>query len=530
MANETDQRRKGGEKQGLGEAKASRLGAAAALLAASVLLSRVIGFFREIVLAAQVGVGSETDSFYAAFLIPDILNYLLAGGALAIAFIPLYNRVRRQGGEGEGDALLATVLGTLGTLTIVLTLLLWAAAPELVSRIYPEFDAASQQLTTKLARIVLPAQIFFVTGGLLRAVLMAHGRFWAQALAPLAYNGATIAGGLLTATVEGFAWGALIGAFIGNWLVPVIAITRVKALRARFAPFDAHFRVYLYLALPLMLGVSLTTVDEWYEKYFGGLLATGTLAQLSFARKLMMAPVAIVGQAVAAAALPVLSQLLADGRESELNETLERTLVNSLGIALLATGGFAVFAYPIVEILYQRGRFDAEATLAVGALLGILALAVPGWVTQQIAVRAFYAREQMWRPMGLGTLIALAAIPLYFVLARGAGAAGLAWAGVIAISVNAAATLVWAQVRFGGPSLVSFLETFLRSGGVALASAVAGGAAVEHLASDLAAVLELAIGGAVYLAVALALGWVVGEAAVCNVVFARWRRSAGSDS
>ena len=99
MANELGQGREPGSERagdGLGEASASRLGAAALLLAASVMLSRVIGYFREVTLAHQVGVGSQTDAFYTAFLIPDLLNYLLAGGALAIAFIPLYNRVRRR--------------------------------------------------------------------------------------------------------------------------------------------------------------------------------------------------------------------------------------------------------------------------------------------------------------------------------------------------------------------------------------------------------------------------------------------------
>ncbi len=515
------------EQGGLGEARASGLGAAALLLAASVLLSRVIGFLREIALAAQVGVGPETDAYYTAFLIPDVLNYLLAGGALAIAFIPLYNRVRRRDGEAEGDALFSTVLGTLGTIAILGTGVLWLAAPAIVSTLFDGFDSETQQLTVRLTRIVLPAQIFFLTGGLLRAVLMAHGRFGAQAAAPLIYNGTTIAGGLLTGTVEGFAWGVLIGAGIGNWLLPLVEITRVKAIRARFAPFDAHFRAYLVLALPLMLGVSLVTVDEWYEKYFGAQLAAGAVAQLSFARKLMMAPVSIVGQAVAAAALPVLARFYAENREHELNETLEATLVRSVALAVLAAGGFAVFAPGITTVVYQYGRFDADATAAVSGLLAILSLAVPGWVTQQIAVRAFYAREEMWRPMLLGTAIALLALPLYAAFGREVGAVGLAWAGVIAISVNAVATIAWARARFAAPSPARLLETILRSGGVALAAGFCGAWAALNVIPETAALIELALGGAVYLFVALGLGYMVKEDAVHGVLLSRIARRKG---
>lgn len=523
MANQLGRdRERDGDRGGLGEATAARMGAAAALLAASVMLSRVIGYVREVALAHQVGLGSDTDAFYTAFLIPDILNYLLAGGALAIAFIPLYNRVRRRDGEAAGDALLATVLGTLGAAVIAATVLLWIAAPGLVALGFPKFDPETQALTVKLTRIVLPAQIFFLTGGLLRAVLMAHGRFGAQALAPLVYNAATIAGGLLAGSVEGFAWGVLVGAFVGNWLIPIVEITRVKAIRVRFAPFDAHFRAYFWLALPLMLGVSLVTVDEWYEKFFGAQLAIGTVAQLGFARKLMMAPVAVVGQAVAAATLPLLSRFYAENREAELNETLERTLVGSIGLAALAAGAFHAFAGPMVEVVYQYGRFSAEAATAVASVLAILSLAVPGWVTQQIGVRAFYAREQMWRPMLLGSGIALLALPLYFVLGQQLGAVGLAWAGVVAISFNAIATLGWARGRFGAPKLWRVAKGALRSGSVALVAAVAGGLVVAQLPLSVAAWGELLIGGSVYAGTALILGRWVGEAAVCDVLLRRF--------
>lgn len=526
MANES-QHDPGSESDAtLGEANASGLGAAAALLAASVLLSRVIGYLRDVALAAQIGVSDATDAFYTAFLIPDVLNYLLAGGALAIAFIPLYNRVRRRDGEAEGDRLFANVLGTLGSVALLLTVLLWVTAPALVGALFADFDAEKQALTVRLTRIVLPAQIFFLTGGLLRAVLMAHGRFRAQAAAPLVYNGATIAGGLLTGTVEGFAWGVLVGAAIGNWLIPFLEIRRVKPLRARFAPFDDHVRAYFLLALPLMLGVSLVTVDEWFEKYFGAQLAAGTVAQLGFARKLMMAPVAVVGQAVAAAALPVLSRFYAEDREHELNQTLERTLVHSVALAVLAAGGFAVFAPAITSVVYEWGRFDAEATAAVSQLLAILSLAVPGWVMQQISVRAFYAREEMWRPMLLGTGIAFLALPLYAAFADEAGAIGLAWAGVIAISVNAVATLLWARARFVAPSPMRILESVLRSGSVALVASFCGGWVVVHYLPESAAWLQLLVGGGLYGAVVLGLGALVGEDAVKGVLLVRLRAKA----
>ena len=462
-----------------------------------------MGFVREMVLAAQVGAGRETDAYYAAFQIPDLLNYLLAGGALAIAFTPLYLRVRSQRGESEAEELFRTVLGTLGAAALLSTGLLWLYADRLIELQFGSFDEQTRALTVRLTRIVLPGQIFFVTGGIVRAVLMAHGRFGAQAAAPLLYNGGIIAGGLVSGSVEGFAWGALAGAVLGTWAYPLWDMRHVGPVGLRVAPWDPRFRRYLWLALPLMLGLSLTTVDEWYERWFGATLGVGVVATLGFARRLMMAPVAVIGQAVAAAALPMLSALHADGRERELDHTLLRTLQATVVLAIFCSAAVCVFSGPFVEVMYRRGRFTAQDAARVASVLSLLALAVPGWVTQQVAVRAFFARGDTWRPMLLGSALALAAIPLYLAMGRGFAAEGLAAAGVLAISVNAGATLVWARLRYGGPALGALAATALRALVLAIPAGVLGGLARMHGPGTAGAMLDLVLGGAVFAGVAL---------------------------
>jgi putative peptidoglycan lipid II flippase len=502
-----------------------RLGAAALLLAASVAASRLLGFVREMVLAARVGVGASTDAYYAAFQIPDLLNYLLAGGALAIAFTPLYLRTLQNEGAPAAEALFRTVLGTLGALACVLTAALWLYADRLVDLQFAGFDAATRAETVRLTRIVLPSQIFFIAGGIVRAVLMAHGRFAAQAAAPIIYNGAIIAGGLWTGSVEGFAWGALVGAVLGNWVFPVFDARKLGGVGFRLAPWDPRFLVYLWGALPLMLGLSLTTVDEWYERVFGASLGVGVVATLAFARRLMMAPVAVIGQAVATAALPSLAFMHAAGRSRELDDRLLATLRITLLLATWAAAGLYALAGPLVEIVYQRGAFGAGDSLRVSALLALMGWAVPGWVLQQVAVRGFFARGEMWRPMGLGTLIALAAVPLYLGLAQRYGAQGLVVAGVLAINANALLTLAWARHRFGGPRLGPLLSTGLRAGvGGALAALAAAGVQTGVAGSGIA---DLALGGGVFAVVAVALGWGLGDDAMRGALRAGLLRIGG---
>jgi putative peptidoglycan lipid II flippase len=336
-----------------------------------VLLSRGLGYVREALLAYRVGAGAATDAYYAAFQIPDLLNYLLAGGALSIAFLPLYTRHLAAGDEAGADRLLATVLGTLTVVAAVATLVLWWFAEPLIALQFPRFDAATQAATVHLTRIVLPAQVFFIAGGIINATLFAHGRFGAAALAPLLYNAGIIAGGLVLAPhlgleVEGFAWGALAGAIAGPFLAPVLYARRHVRLGIRVAPFDRAFLAYLVVAAPLMFGQSLLTVDEWYERWFGALLGAGAVSYLSYARRLMQVPVAVVGQAIAAAALPTLSRLFAEGKRDELNGVVLRTLQAGLALAVVAAAGCFALAHPLVQVVYQRGRFGPADSAAVG--------------------------------------------------------------------------------------------------------------------------------------------------------------------
>jgi putative peptidoglycan lipid II flippase len=483
-----------------------RVSAAAALLAGSVLLSRLLGLARDMVLSLRVGAGLEADAYNAAFQLPDLLNYFLVGGALSIAFVPLWTRTRSRDGEDAANRLLATVLGSLGFAVTAATLALFLWAPELVALQFSHFTPEQQALTTRLTRIVLPGQVFFVCGGVIQAVLMAKGRFAAQAAAPLVYNLGIIAGGLLLAPtigVDGFAWGALVGAAAGPFLLPLLDARGRVPLRVRVAPFDPDFVGYLAVAAPLMMGVTLLTVDEWYGRWFGQLAGTGTIAVLAYARRLMLVPVSVVGQSVATAALPTLSRLWSEGRREELDRLVLQTLKAGIGLGLL--GGALTWALsgPLVRLIYQRGAFGPDDTARVAAALHVYAFAVPAWIAQQIAVRPFYARGDTWRPMLLGTFLALACIPLYAALAPG-GSAALAAAGCVAISGSALATLLLARRFHGGPALGSLAAALGRSFAAAGLAALVSRTLQPGHPGLLGALLDIAVGGAVFVAVATA--------------------------
>lgn len=528
-AAQTDGPEPGLRAPGADRAEASGVPAAAAMLAGSVLLSRGIGFVREGLLAYQVGASGTADAYYAAFQLPDLLNYFLAGGALSTAFLPLYAKLR-AGDEAGAERLLATVLGTLGLLAVGATVALWLAADALVALQFPSFDAEKQALTAQLTRIVLPAQIFFVLGGVLQASLLARGRFAAAALAPLVYNGCIVLGGLLLAPslgVAGFSWGALAGAVLGPFAIPWLDARRRVRIGIRFAPRDPDFVRYVVIAAPLMFGLTLLTVDEWYDRWFGGLLGDGAIALLIFARRLMGASVAVVGQAIGQAAMPALANLWAAGRPEELDRVLGLTLRAALALGILAGAATVALAGPLVELVYHRGAFTSDDAARVTWLLMIFSAAVPAWVAQQIAVRGFYARGQTWRPMLLGTGFALAAIPVYLGFGWRFGVEGLAAAGVVAMTGNALATLLYARWLHGGPALAPIAGSALRAIGIAGVAGVIARTAIGDRSGMLGASTDLAIGGCAFLVVGGLGVALLGDAALRNSVAGLARRFRG---
>jgi len=493
------------------------VGFAAALLAGSILLSRVLGALRDAVLSRMAGAGAEVDAYRAAFVLP-------------IALLPLYIRLRSREGDAAANHLLATVLGTMTVIATAVTLLLFWQAERLVEFALPAFDAETRALTVRLTRILLPGQICFVVGGILQAALFARDRFYAAALAPLIYNASVIAGGVGLSPwlgIEGFAWGTLAGAFLGPLLARLVELRGRVTLSFRVAPLDPLFRQYLWLAAPLMLGVSLLTVDEWYDVFFGQHLGEGAVSHLAYARKLMLVPVGLV-QAIAVAALPTLTRFWEEGRREEMDKLLLRSLQVGLGINILAMVGFLGFATPLVTLFYQGGQFGPEDSRQVIALFRILSLAIPAWTLQQIAVRAFYARGDMWRPMLLGTAVVVLALPLYFKMSEGFGVQGLAMAGCIGMIANALATLFYARRLHAGPALGSLVGTSVRVSAIAIV-ALGVGLGVLSLASTwieslpwvAAELARLLLGGGVF--AVLALGGVLrwGDPALREVVLQR---------
>ncbi len=454
--------------------KPIRMGTAAVVVAASVLLSRLLGLVREALIAGLIGVNENSDLYFDAFLIPDFLNYLLAGAYLTITLVPILSKHLENGEAERASQAFTSVFRFVAWVIVGLTLLMWIFAEPLVGLAFPE--VASRETLVELTRIVLPAQVFLVLGALLMAVQYSHKRFLFPALAPLIYNLGIIGGGLIgwasgSPSPASFLVGAVVGAAIGNFGLQLIGARQTGTWFTRTTAPGA-VREYLTLAFPLMLGQSVAVLDEQFVRLFGQ-LETAATSELFFARRLNMVPVGVIAQAAGVAAFPFLARLAAGGRNDELIATTTRAARKTLFVASAATALLVVLAKPAVRLLYQYGEFSAENTDQVAGLLVIYAFSIPAWGMHQLLSRHFYAKRRMWVPVVIGTIFTVAAIPLWLSLYSSRGVEGFALASTATMVAYALSMLLawgsdsgWGAVRALTPAFVKGLVAAAVAGAV----------------------------------------------------------------
>ncbi len=501
------------------------MGTAALIVSAGVLISRILGQLREIIFASLLGATASTDEYVAAFAIPDFLNYLLAGGFLSITFIPIFSRFLASDDEEGGWEALSAIIRPIAVGIVALTVIGWLVAPQVIELLFPRFDPDQIDNTVRFTRIVLPAQIFFVLGALFSAVQYTKGVFTIPTLAPIIYNLGIITGGVAWAIVseaspEGFVWGALTGAFVGNFALQWWGAHRVgMRLKLRIPWRHPVLKEYLLIAFPLMIGQSIVVLDETFMRVFGQFVSEGAATELNYARRTMLVPVGIIAQAAGVAAYPFLARLFAEGRIVEMRDSVDRALRWVIVLSMGATGLVAAMTVPIVRALFERGEFTAESTVGTASALFFYALAIPIWGGLQILNRAFYARREMWTPVVVGTAATIAAIPLYVILQSTFGLRGVAFASTAALGVY---TGILAAVWYGEDDGPHRFRVLAAQVGRAVPLAVIGGLAAFAAASGLAAVLDFTttssilatalsvlivlVGTAIFLAVAIALG------------------------
>ena len=497
---------------------------AAGVVMAAFVVSRLFGVLRDIVIAAQLGTSDAADAYRTAFLIPDLLFTLIAGGALASAFIPTFTsflaRDDREGAWRLASGVINLLLVTLG----IAAALACVFAPPLALALAPGYAPDKQALTVSLMRVMLICPVVFGVSGLIMGILNAQQDFLLPGLAPSAYNLGIILGAWLLIPGIG-PMGAAIGAVAGALLHLFVQVPGLVRCKMHYSPIlslrDPGVRRVLWLMGPRVFGLAVVQLNFMVESNLASRLGTGAVAALNYAWRVMLLPQGVFAQSVATAAFPTFADQTARGQKQAMSEALAATLRAIVFVTLPAAAGLLLLRVPVVQALFERGRFRNSSTEAVALALMFYA---PGLVAHsgiEIITRAFYALHDTRTPVYIGVAAMLANLGFSLALIGPMQIAGLALANSVAAYLELVLLMGFIRPRVGG---LGGARTGSALGKAALAALVMSAAvwAFLEFAPLSSAILRGAIGvvtgGVVYAATWLLVGADEGKAVIRMVL------------
>jgi putative peptidoglycan lipid II flippase len=485
------------------------------------MVSRVLGFAREMIFARVVGAGMAGDAFALSFLIPNLFRRLFGEGAFSQGFVPLFSQ-RHQRDDEEARRFAEEVLAVFLPVLMLITAVFMVFMPAFIGLIGAGWtdEPTKFGLAVDLTRITMPYLVFICLVSLFSGVLNSLSRFTAAAFAPSLLNMTLIAALLIVpeggpVTARAMAWGVVAGGVLQLalcWISAHRAGVKLRIVRPRMTP---GVKEMLVLVLPATLGGGIYYISQGFYAYFATSLPEGSLVYLGFADRLNQLPLAIIGSALGTAILPSISRAVGGNDNAGAARVQSQAVELSMLLTLPAAVALAVTAGPIVAALFQGGKFTAQDASTTALVLSIIVGGLPAYVLIKVLTPGFYARKDIKTPVAIAVVMLLVGIGLNFALIPVMGIAALAFTTALSAWLNAL-TLYVILHRRGHFRLEGWLWSRLfRQVLAALAMAAALYLVREQLAGFFAgstgrrliAVAALvSVGGIVYFAV----GWVIG--------------------
>jgi putative peptidoglycan lipid II flippase len=419
------------------------------------MVSRILGFAREMVFARIMGAGMAADAWALAFIIPNLFRRLFGEGAFSAGFVPLFSaRLNGEGGMEEAKRFAEEVLAVFLPILIVITLVFEIFMPAFVwvQAAGWRDDPEKFALAVELTRITFPYLIFISLVSLFSGILNSLTRFTAAAFAPALLNIALIAALFLVPqggpeTAEAMVWGVIAGGIMQ--LALCWASTRRAGLNLRLRPprMTPRVKELLILILPATLGSGIYYISQFFYAFFATTLPEGSLVYLGFADRLNQLPLAIIGSALGTAILPAISRAVDRGEEESAARTQSQATELAMLLTLPAAVALAVTAGPIVSALFRAGEFTAADAATTALVLSIIVAGLPAYVMIKVLTPGFYARKDMKTPVVIAFAMLIVGVGMNFALIPSLGIAALALSTAATAWLNAIALYVILRLR-----------------------------------------------------------------------------------
>ncbi|WP_019558830.1 murein biosynthesis integral membrane protein MurJ [Thioalkalivibrio sp. ALE12] len=430
----------------------NRLFRSTAVVSGMTMISRIMGYLRDMVLAVTFGAGPATDAFFVAFRIPNFLRRLFAEGAFNQAFVPVFAEFREKRGREALRDLLDHTAGTLMTVVTVVTLIGVLAAPALIWVFAPGLgtqEAGREDLAATMLRITFPYLLFISLTAMAAGILNSIGRFAVPAFTPVFLNLALIGAALWLAPmfeepIMALAWGVFIaGALQLAFQIPFLLRAGLLP-RPRFRRAHEGVRRIVKLMLPAILGTSVVQINLLVDTLIASFLVAGSISWLYFGDRFVELPLALFGIAIGTVILPRLARQYNLADPAAFNRTLDWALRLAMLVALPSMVGLVVLAVPILATLIQYQAFTQFDTYMTAMALAAYALGLPGFILIKVLAPGFFARQDTKTPVKIAIIAMLwnmvlnGAFVLPWYLSGTPGAhAGLALATAASAYINA---------------------------------------------------------------------------------------------
>ncbi|ABK45911.1 integral membrane protein MviN [Magnetococcus marinus MC-1] len=433
------------------------------------LLSRILGFIRDIVIARGFGAGMGADAFFVALKLPNFLRRLFAEGAFSTAFVPVFADYLAAGDTQQTQRAAQAIFTQLLLVLMVIVALAQLFMPWLIMAAAPGFldQPDKYQLTVDLTRITFPYILFISLVALAGGILNSHQRFAVPAATPMLLNLSLIGAALfLTPYVErpaeALAWGVFLGG-AAQLLVQWPALKQIGfTVRLRWEPKHSAIGRILRLMGPSILGVSVAQVNLLFDILLASFLSSGAISYLYYADRLVEFPLGLIGIAMGTAILPALSAHAAKNDDAALNHDLDFALRLIFLINLPAMVGLIMLREPILALLFERGAFGSETTHLTGNALFAYAMGLMAFASVKVLAPAFYARKDTKTPVRIAIICMITNMFLNVILMFPLGYVGLALATTLSSYLNMLLLLRALKKRTGFKPHGGFFKVLLK--------------------------------------------------------------------
>ena len=392
---------------------------AAIIIGALSLVSRLVGIFRDRILAAEFGAGDTLDIYYAAFRLPDLVYNLLIIGAVSAGLIPVFTSLLSQNKKNEAWKLINSILNILSLGLIVVCLILFASAPWLLPFITPGFDPEKMRLVVGLSQVMFLSPILLGLSAIFGSILQSFRKFFAYSIAPIFYNVGIIFGALFFVKwlgIYGLAWGVVLGAGL-HFLIQLLPVFFTDYRYSFSFDFKNKFVIdVVKLMLPRTLSLIVSQMNFLVITIMASTLAAGSLAIFNLSNNLQNFPLGIFGVSLAVAALPALSSLWAKGKKNDFVTALSTTFRQTLFFIVPLSVLFYVLRAQIVRVILGAGNFNWYDTRLTAACLAIFCLGLFAQGAYPLVIRGFYDLHNTKTPfyVGIASMIVNVAALMFF--------------------------------------------------------------------------------------------------------------------